>query len=169
MALTALAFVILLLTGQIGSQSSTPPSLNESSPPTSAHPDWVIGQTFEDGDLAFRILSYEDSLPSLVADGGEVAERGQWVVIQLEISNPGETERTFVPDVQEIVTNQGEIYPNEPASALRIAEPALGAKPIAPGDKQVGYMAFDIPIEAKPTELKLTSRVGEPALVIPLG
>jgi hypothetical protein len=131
--------------------------------------DWSLQQTFVSGDFVLEILSYQDSLPALNTDGSEIAERGQWVLIEIRVRNNGPEEGTFVPDQQRLLTNKGETYLDEPASVLRYAPTDLGLEPMAPGVTQTGYLAFDIPIDSRPVELMLIGRLGEERASVPLG
>ncbi|MDR2454587.1 MAG: DUF4352 domain-containing protein [Bifidobacteriaceae bacterium] len=171
-ALVAIPFAVLELTG--GGSSDPAPT---EAPLTPAAPtpgetgatDWSVGRGFDTGGFSIEIVSYWDAVPALSADGSEVAENGQWVLVGIRVKNTGDEEGTFVPDQQSLTTEAGQTYSNEPASALKHADFKLGTSPIAVGQSQVGYLAFDIPIDARPSQLSLVGRVGEPPVSVPLG
>jgi hypothetical protein len=130
---------------------------------------WSVGRDFDSGDFRLTVIGYEDALPALSQDGGEIAENGQWVLVEIKVQNRGSKEGTFLPRKQTLIADNGAEYPNEPASALRHAEFQLGVDPIKPGQSQTGFLAFDIPIDSRAAELRLFGRVDEPPLTVPLG
>ncbi|MDR2253706.1 MAG: DUF4352 domain-containing protein [Bifidobacteriaceae bacterium] len=160
------------LTGAFNHPTPTPAPVQEITVPApgqSGATRWSLGRSFDSGGFSLKIVSYEDGIGALASDGSEISEHGQWVLIQIEVTNNGEKEGTFVPNQQFLITDDGQRFPNEPASALRHKPSPLGTAIIAPGEYQSGYLAFDIPLDRHPTELELVGRVGELPVTVPLG
>ncbi|MDR3107269.1 MAG: DUF4352 domain-containing protein, partial [Bifidobacteriaceae bacterium] len=157
-----------------GAAATTP---GRNNPNTDGEPDpgatgateWSLGQSFTAGDFLLALDSYEGDLPQLADPGQEVAENGRWVLVGITVKNAGDEDGTFLPDQQVLVTEKGDRYANEPASALKHAEFTLGINPIKPGGSQSGFLAFDIPLGDRPVALELVGRIGEPAVTVPLG
>ncbi|MDR1119048.1 MAG: DUF4352 domain-containing protein [Bifidobacteriaceae bacterium] len=174
-ALLAIPVAIIALTGGFTPEPTPEPGVEETAAPPQPSPgasgatEWMMGRTFDTGNFELEILAYQDGLPALSEDGSEISENGQWVLVELKVRNRGDTEGTFIPLQQVIVTEAGDTYANEPASALRHANSNLGATPIKPGESQTGFLAFDIPIDSRPTELRLTGRIDDPPVSVPLG
>jgi hypothetical protein len=172
LALIAIPLSIFAATGGLEREAVTtqsPPAPPQPSPGATGATDWSVGRGFETGGFTIKIVSYQDDIPALSADGSEVSEHGQWILIGIRVRNSTSEEGTFVPDQQTLITETGQTYSNEPASALKHADFKLGTLPIAPGGDQSGYLAFDIPLDARATELRLVGRIGEPSVTVPLG
>jgi hypothetical protein len=174
LAVVGVPVAILTASGAFERQTpSAPPSVVTADaaplPGESAATDWSVGRSFESGDFSLEIVAYQDGLSALSADESEISENGQWVLVEIAVKNNGAKEGTFVPDQQILIVDSGAEYSNEPASALRHAESKLGALPIEPGQSQTGFLAFDIPIDSRATELRLVGRIGEPPVTVPLG
>ncbi|MDR0626615.1 MAG: DUF4352 domain-containing protein [Bifidobacteriaceae bacterium] len=178
LALAGIAWGILALTGNLGGRteraSSAPPAASptdpvEPAPGEEGATDWSLSESFRQGDFILVLDSYEDGLSALAEPGSEVAENGQWVLIEITVKNAGNEEATFLPEQQVLITNQGGEYDNEPFSAFKHAEFLLGVTTIKPGGSQTGFLAFDIPIDDQPTELRFVGSVSEPPLTVPLG
>jgi hypothetical protein len=178
LAVAVIALIVLALTGNLragGDRAPSPPPTgttqrpNEPSPGASGATEWAVGRSFHEADFVVVVDSYEDSLPALADPGSEVAENGQWVLVGITVKNAGDQDATFLPDQQVLVTEQGNEYPNEPSSALKHADFILGTSAIKPGSSQTGYLAFDIPLEDRPIELRLIGRIGEEPATVPLG
>ncbi|MDR1189574.1 MAG: DUF4352 domain-containing protein [Bifidobacteriaceae bacterium] len=176
--LAGITLAVLALTGNLGrarDQTPTPePSAptaapGEPAPGEAGATEWSLAQSFRQGDFILVIDSYQDALPALADPGSEVAENGQWALFGITVKNAGDQDGTFLPDQQILVTDKGTEYPDEPASALKHADFVLGTSPIKPGGSQRGFLAFDIPLEEKPVELRFIGRIGEPAVTVPLG
>jgi hypothetical protein len=175
LVLIAIPFGILTLTGGFERDSAviqSPPAVAAPATPAPGEPgatDWSVGRGFETGSYTIEIVSYQDGIPALSADGSEVSENGQWVLVGIRVKNTGAKEGTFVPDQQSLIDAAGQTYANEPASALKHADFDLGTAPIPTGQAQVGFLAFDVPLDARATQLDLVGRVGEPPVTVPLG
>jgi hypothetical protein len=178
LVLAGITLGVLALTGNLtGAPTQTassppapsPPAPNEPAPGDAGATEWSLNQNFTEQDFILVLDSYEDGLPALAGEGSEVAENGQWVLIEITVKNAGSEDATFLPEQQVLLTADGGEYEDEPASALKHADFLLGVTPIKPGGSQTGFLAFDIPIDAKPTALRFVGRVGEPPITVPLG
>ncbi|MDR0592813.1 MAG: DUF4352 domain-containing protein [Bifidobacteriaceae bacterium] len=168
---------VLALTGSLpgGQGTVEPPAPPVEPTPSGPAPGesgataWSLEQEFASGDFVLEIDSYQDRLAELAGPGSVVAENGRWVLVGITVRNTGDEDGTFLPDQQVLVTEQGAEHANEPASALKHADFVLGIYPIKPGGSQTGFLAFDIPLEERPVELRLVGRISEPAVKVPLG
>jgi hypothetical protein len=171
LVLLAIPVTIIGVTGGFDRPVETPQPVAPSSPaPGEAGATaWSLGRDFASGDFTLELVAYEDALAALAEDGSEIAENGQWVLVEIKVRNNGTKEGTFIPDQQVLIVETGQTFNNEPASALAHADFKLGVSPIAPGGTQTGFFAFDIPIDARATELRLVGRLGESPVSVPLG
>jgi hypothetical protein len=160
------------LTGGFNTTTKPTPSAKASvmpRPGDTGATTWSLNRSFQAGDFTLRIVDYQEGLPALAETGEQVSENGQWILMEISVTNNGAQEGTFVPEQQVLLTDSGEEAVNEPASALAHAEFNLGTTPIKSKQTQTGFLAFDIPLDCKPTALQFVGKLGQNTVTVPLG
>jgi hypothetical protein len=168
---------ILALTGRFSSTPAPEPSPSPSivagvtpSPGEEGATDWALDRKLTSGELVFTITKIETGLTQLGDQTNRgVSVNGQWVVVSILVEYIGETEGTFLPNLQGLRTDPAGYYQNDLEGALWYQSSTLGSEPLKPGQPRSGVLAFDIPQSAKPIALELLGELGLEPIVVPLG
>lgn len=125
-----------------------------------------IGDAVRDGNFEFTVLEVESGLSS-IGDGFTAEEAaGQFVVVRVSITTIGDSSQTWFDSNQALIDDQGREHSSH--SATLWLDDGLVFEEINPGVTKEGVIAFDIPADAEPVQLRLHDSAFSNGVVVDL-
>ncbi|MGO0576437.1 DUF4352 domain-containing protein [Ornithinimicrobium panacihumi] len=116
----------------------------------------TIGDTVTIGDFEVTVSGIEDGFDYVgPADWGEAAQ-GQFVKILLTVKNNGTSAEYFLDSEQKLIDEQDREHSTSSAAYL-LDEENLWLTEINPGNTATGALLYDIPTDATPVRIHLSS------------
>lgn len=116
----------------------------------------TIGDTVTVGDFEVTVTGIEDGFDYVgPADWGEAAQ-GQFVKVLLTVKNNGTSAEYFMDSEQKLIDEQDREHSTSSAAYL-LDEENLWLTEINPGNTATGALLYDIPTDATPVRIHLSS------------
>ncbi|MFX0537201.1 DUF4352 domain-containing protein [Ornithinimicrobium sp. Y1847] len=115
-----------------------------------------IGDTVTVDDLEVTVLEVETGISYVGPDGWGEEAQGQFVKIHTEVANIGNEALTFYDSEQKLVDEQDRQHSTSSAS-FYLDEGNLWLTAINPGNRVKGVLLYDIPQDATPTKITVSS------------
>lgn len=116
-------------------------------------PNPGLGEAVRDGSLEFTVLEVETGLTTIGEGFTEETPQGQFVLIDLTVTNIGDRGTTLLDSNQILIDEQGRQH--NTSSAGMWLDDGLWLDEINPGNSMTGVLVYDIPTDAVPTSLEL--------------
>lgn len=120
----------------------------------------AIGETVEVGDVAYTVtkVTHAKSVGPAQYGLGETAQ-GEFTIVHLTVKNVGDTPVTFSDTGQHIVDTEGRKYAPNSMADVYLGQNGRNTmmQRINPGNSVSGKVAFDLPKDAAPDTLRLTT------------
>lgn len=166
----ALAAAVVLATAAFAfSLLRTPPSDRNTIPAAEASsasledplvPPPLMANPVADGTMKFQVLTVTIDVPTLSGAGETLAANNGFLLVDMKVTNAGESPTTFDPLAQRVITSSGRQYgPRIEAQKLLSSDPDL-VTPMNPSRDVEVKLAFDIPHNEVPVMLFLHSAAG---------
>ena len=174
--LTGLAVIVLILiiAGVAGSSKSGN-STNSSSSSNSAQPQTQsakVGQTVNDGDLAFTVNSV-DTAQTIGNSFTQKTAQGMYYILSVKIQNNGKSTQTINASDFSIVDNQGRKYDYSQDGQTAMEETdgstSFFLQQIQPSLSVTGKIIFDVPASAAGLKLMAQGDIFSNPVAIDLG
>ena len=115
-----------------------------------------IGDPVRDGKFEFVVKNVKTGVDSV---GNEILSekaQGQFVLVDLEVSNIGDEAQIFFDSEQKLFDDKGRSFASNSSAAISIEGNAdVWLSEINPGNTKKGTIVFDMPRGAKPTSIEL--------------
>ncbi|UNX53887.1 DUF4352 domain-containing protein [Georgenia sp. TF02-10] len=124
--------------------------------PESAAPEAPgLATPVRDGKFEFTVTAVQPGVGQIGDEMlGEQAQ-GQFVLVDLTVTNIGEEPQTFFADNQTLVDEQGREHAADSMASIYLEGDDTFVNEINPGNTVTGTIVFDIPVDAVPTSLEL--------------
>lgn len=116
-----------------------------------------IGTAVQTGDFSVTITGVEPGVAQVGSDVLGQQAQGQYVLVQVSVTNTGKTAETFLDSGVTLIDDQGREHRVDSSAALYLGEQSLMIQQINPGNTATGTLAFDIPADATPVTAILQS------------
>ncbi|MDO5740228.1 MAG: DUF4352 domain-containing protein [Ornithinimicrobium sp.] len=116
----------------------------------------TLGDAVTIGDFSVTVIGIEGDLDYVGEQGWGEAAQGQFVTIELTVENVGTSSEMFFDGDQLLIDEQGREHSTSSA-AFHLDQESLWLTDINPGNTAKGALLFDIPVDASPVTLKLSS------------
>ncbi len=112
-----------------------------------------VGDAVRDGDFEFTVNEVQTGLTSIGEGFTEETPQGQFVLIDITVTNIGDKGTALLDSNQVLIDEQGRQH--NTSSASMWLEEGLWLDEINPGNSVSGVLLYDIPTDAVPTTLEL--------------
>ncbi len=114
-----------------------------------------IGDEAVDGDFTFVVASVEDGPDQIGDDMIGVTPQGKFVLVEMTVSNNGDSAGSFFGDNQFLIDTDGRKASADSEAAVYIEDSQSLFEEINPGNSVTGTVVFDVPADAEPASLEL--------------
>lgn len=158
-----IGFIILIVIGVFagGDKSGTNTSSGDTSKQDETKPVAKIGETVQDGDLAFTVIDVTTA-STLGNQFTKKDAQGLFYVISLKVDNKGKETKTIDSSMITLTDSQGRTFDRsidgQTAKGMAQGSVDLFLQQVQPGLNVTGDIVFDIPQDA--TGLKLLAKGG---------
>jgi hypothetical protein len=151
-----LTVAVSLLCGCSGAPAKPAPSPSPTYeiPPETARPDETVikAKPVIDGQMRFRVLSFQDRMPSLVGSHAEWPAKGQYVRVRILIESTDRTNQKFDAKQQLLVAADGRTFHIDNfAQAIKRQPDEL---PVGSYVRMEFELWYDIPKDANATKMR---------------
>ncbi len=115
-----------------------------------------IGEPVEVGDFTVTVNGLETGIPRVGSEMFGEEAQGQFVTVEVSVTNNGNSAEYFLDSGQNLLDEQGREHSSSSA-VIYLEQDNMFAKQINPGNTATGVLLFDIPADAVPTAMKLSS------------
>jgi len=138
-------------------------------PPPPVIPAGPVSAVAPTGGFAFDVTGLRCGVSSIGPDGLEQRPGGQFCLLDLKVTNKGREPELFASDVLRIHEANGESYAvaEQAAVFLNDRSPSL-LDEIAPGGTVAGVFPFDVPTDARLTDVTLHGTLSTPGVRLSL-
>lgn len=137
-------------------QDSTASQTEDKDEEALAEPDIAkIGEQVEDGEFAFTVNKLEDGVTEVGGDMLVEEAQGEFLIINLTVENIGDKAQTFFDTNQKLIDTEDKQYDADSEAGLYIEDNDALFEEINPGNKIDVKIVFDLPKDAKPSNLEL--------------
>lgn len=139
-------------------QAADPTEEPTSEPAKKAKPKSAgIGDTVKAGDWSFKVTSFDCGKTKVGNQYAGKKAQGHFCFLKITAKNNGDSEGTLNGDSQKLSDDDGKEYSSDlEASLYEDADSMLFLEGVNPGNTAKGTIIFDVPKEAKITEVTLT-------------
>lgn len=116
-----------------------------------------IGDTVKAGDWQFKVTDFDCGHKSVGNQYAGKKAQGQFCFLRITAKNNGDDEGTLNGDSQKLADDDGKTYSSDTeASLYEDADDMLFLEGVNPGNTAKGLIVFDVPKNAKITQVSLT-------------
>lgn len=112
-----------------------------------------LGDAVRDGQFEFTVGEVQTGLTTIGEGFTEETPQGQFVLINITVTNIGDSGTTMFDGAQVLIDEQGREHSTSSASMW--LDEGLWLDEINPGNSMSGVLLYDIPVDAIPTSLEL--------------
>lgn len=135
--------------------SDSAPSSNASKQPDTKTAR--IGDTVKAGDWQFKVTDFDCGKKSVGNEYLDKKAQGQFCLLRITAKNNGDEEGTLNGDGQKLLDDDGNTYSSDTeASLYENPDDTLFLEGVNPGNTAKGLVVFDVPKNAKITQVSLT-------------
>lgn len=114
-----------------------------------------IGDTVTVGDFEVVVTGLRTGITYVGSEGWGEAPQGQFVTVDVEVTNTGTSAEYFWEDEQKLIDDQGREHSTSSSSYL-LDENHLWLTEVNPGNTARGSLLYDIPADAEPIGMTLS-------------
>lgn len=115
-----------------------------------------IGDAARDGKFEFVVESVEPGVASVGDDFLQEKAQGQFVLVEISVTNIGEEAQTMFDSEQKIIDTQGRTFEANSSAAISIeGNSDVWLTDVNPGNTATGTMVFDMPKGSTPASIEL--------------
>lgn len=115
-----------------------------------------IGQEVRDGKFAFTVTKVETGVNQVGSGFTRKTAQGQYVLVHVTVQNIGTEAQLFSDTNQKLIDDQGRRFDADTDTAvLALPQSEAFLNNINPGNSVQGILLFDVPKDAKITEIEL--------------
>lgn len=114
-----------------------------------------IGEPVRDGKFEFTVTGIEAGVAEIGNESFGEQAQGQFVLVQLTVTNIGDEPQTLFDDNQTLVDDQGREHSANTMAGIYLEDNDTFVNEINPGNTVDGTIVFDIPTDAVPVSIEL--------------
>lgn len=115
----------------------------------------TIGDAVRDGKFEFTVTEIELGIESIGEAPFDQQAQGQFALVYVSVSNIGNEAQLFDGSSQILIDDQGREHSSDSGATVYLEDSESFLNQINPGNAVDGIIAFDIPVDAVPVELRL--------------
>lgn len=112
-----------------------------------------VGEAVRDGNFEFTVHEVQAGLTTIGEGFAQETPQGQFVLVDVTVSNIGDSATTLLDSNQTLIDDQGRQH--ETSSSSIWLDEAISFDDINPGNSVRGMLLYDIPTDAVPVSIEL--------------